>query len=311
MPTLTAPALRAIQRQVGHITVQQLAAAGIGHTARARLVEQKVLQHPHKSVYRVATRTPSLEQRLVGLSLAHPSGFVTGPTGGGYLGLRRMPRSSMIHFCLPHGLRVDLGRSVRLRQSTAIAPADRRVLATGLALASWPRLLFDLSADLSERNLGSVIDQVLSDGHCSMADLGAIARRLCHPRRHGSERFAKVLLERGDRRPAESHPELLVLEGLLSRGVPVQPQMGELTLPNGRRVRLDLAVPDVRWAVEVDVHSSHGELVGTTRDKRRDRQLHRLDWQVEHVTEIDLLDIECLLDELADLYLARCSLRAA
>jgi hypothetical protein len=63
--------------------------------------------------------------------------------------------------------------------------------------------------------------------------------------------------------------------------------------------------------VEIDVHPSHLLLEGATRDKRRDRQLHLIDWQVERVTEIDLLDLEGLCDELAELYHRRCLARAA
>jgi hypothetical protein len=185
------------------------------------------------------------------------------------------------------------------------------VLDNGMIIANWSRLLFDLAADLSPHSLSSVIEQSLHRGDCTMGDLGGIARRLCHPMRPGSELFARTLLARGARAPVESHPELMVLEGLLARGVPVVPQMSELTLPNGRRVRIDLAVPAVRWAVEVDVHPAHLSLLGTTNDKQRDRQLHLIDWQVEHVTELDLLDLPGLLDELVALYLARVCSRAA
>jgi hypothetical protein len=68
-----------------------------------------------------------------------------------------------------------------------------------------------------------------------------------------------------------------------------------------------MAVPSVRWAVEVDVHPDHLLVDGTTKDKQRDRWCHRIDWQVERVTELDLIDVEALCDELADLYRARCA----
>ena len=60
-----------------------------------------------------------------------------------------------------------------------------------------------------------------------------------------------------------------------------------------------------RWAGELDTHPGHGGLWGTSRDNQRDRQLHLVDWQVEHVSPVDMLDIDGLLDELAALYLAR------
>ncbi len=82
--------------------------------------------------------------------------------------------------------------------------------------------------------------------------------------------------------------------------------MQPLQLPNGRSLTVDLAVPAVRWGVEVDVHPGHLLLDGTSRDKWRDRQCHRIGWQVERVTELDLLDLDGICDELAELYELRC-----
>ncbi len=308
---LSAAALQVIVRQVGHITSTQLVKAGTGRTSRARLVHDGVFDQPYKSVYRVATKRPTFEQRLVALSLAHSHGFITGPTLGGYLGVRRMPKASKIHFCMPHPCHVVVPIEVHLRQSTAVTARDRRQLDNSMWVASWPRLLFDLAADLPRRNLLSAIEQVVAEQHATLDDLGAIARRLCHPRRHGSELFAKVLMDRGLRPAVESDPELAVLEGLLARGVPVVPQHQMLHLPNGKSVRIDLAVPDARWGVELDIHPRHGEPWGSARDLQRDRQLHRLDWQVDHIVPVDLLVIEQVLDELAANYFARIAHRPA
>ncbi len=304
MPTFSAETLATMQRQVGHITSKQLAAGGIGKTARERLVDDGVLHHPFKTVYRVAVQRPTFEQVLVAISLAHPTGFITGPTAGGYLGLRRMPRASKIHLCLPHPIRIDEPDGVLLRQSTRIGPFDVRTLENGMRVASWARLLFDLAADLTQANLTSVIDQVLRAGDSSWEELGAISVRLCHPNRPGSDLFVRTLMERGDRKPVDSHPELDVMNGLLARGVPVVPQ-DALRLPNGKRIRIDLAVPAVRWAVEVDIHPAHSQAAGIVSDKQRDRQLHRIDWQVERVTEDDFANPLALFDELAANYRAR------
>ena len=87
-----------------------------------------------------------------------------------------------------------------------------------------------------------------------MEELGAVARRLCHPRRPGSLRFLQSLMIRGDRPAAESHPEVVLGDALRTRGIPVVPQVTGLQLPNGTNIRIDLAVPHLRWAIEIDVH---------------------------------------------------------
>ena len=240
------------------------------------------------------------------MTLGHRRSFITGPTAGAHLGLRRMPRTAQIHLSVPHGRHIEVPTGVLLRQSTSITPADVRALDTGLVIASWPRLLFDLSTDMRPVDQLSVIEQVLRDGHCTVDDLIAIGSRLCHPARPGSAQFEHVLGLRAWGAPVDSHPELVVLRGLLDRGVPVVAQVGDLELPGGFRVRLDLAVPAVRWAIEIDVHPSHERSPGIARDKRRDRALHLAGWQVERVAPDDLAQPARLLDELAELYRRRC-----
>jgi len=305
MATLTADALAVMQRQLGHITAAQLECAGVGRETRRRLVHTAVLERASKSVYRVARHQPTVETRLLTTSLSHPDGFITGPLVAKYLGLRQMPFSAPVHLCLPHGSRTLVPVGVTVRQSTKVTTLDRRTLDNSMVVASWPRLLFDLAADLPPASLLSVIDQTLQRGDCQFDELGAVARRLCHPLRRGSTLFAATLLQRGDRLPVDSHPELIVLEGLLARGIPVETQFQDLRLPNGKSIRIDLSVPSVRWAVELDIHPGHRTPFGPTRDHQRDRQLHLIDWQVEHVTPIDMLDVVGLLDELAELYRAR------
>jgi hypothetical protein len=156
----------------------------------------------------------------------------------------------------------------------------------------------------------SVIEQLIQRKICTIGTLGAMARRLCHPTRPGSERFALSLIGRGERPASESHPELVLAEALRAKGVPVQPQFDDLALPDGSTVRLDLAVPAARWGIEIDVHPDHLLLDGTTRDKRRDRKCHRIGWQIERVTEIDLLDIDGLVEELVELYETRLTAAA-
>jgi hypothetical protein len=307
MTDLTASALATLQRQRGTITVRQLEQAGVGTKARQRLIAARVLVAAGHSVLRIADAPVDLETRMILLCLQHPKGFITGPTGGGYLHLRRMPRVSLVHFSVPHGTRLDVPNYVRLRQSTLIEPTHVRALENGIRIASWERMAFDLAADLPHFDLLSVIEQILHERRCTTEDLLAMARSMCAPRRRGSQEFARVLLHHHGGPPTESHPELRVLSGLLQRGIPVETQIAHLQLPNGRAVRIDMAVPHVRWAVEVDIHPHHLGLVGTTLDKQRDRQLHLIDWQVERVTALDFVDLTTTLDELARLYHLRAA----
>lgn len=305
MSDLTPKALAILRGQHGHATVSQLDAAGVHRRARLRLVDADVLKPVYKSVVRIDSAPETLESRCAALCLSHQSGFVTGPAGGKLLGLRRIPRPEPIHFAVLHGVHLEPQPNVVLRQTTSIKPSDVRRRRDGITTASPARLAFDLAALLSVQDLASIVEQLIHDGHCTMAELASVARRLCHPRRRGSLRFVRSLMERGDRPAAESHPEIVLADALRARGVPVVPQVTGLVLPNGATIRIDLAVPEARWAIEIDVHPDHLFLEGTTRDKRRDRQCHLIGWQIERVTEVDFVDLPGLVDELVALYLAR------
>ena len=305
MSDLTPRALAILRAQHGHATATQLDQAGVHRRARLRLVDLEVLKPVHKSVVRIDSAPRTLEGRCAGLCLGHPSGFITGPTGGKLLGLRRMPKPVPVHFAVPHGVHLDPQLNVVLHQTTSIAPSDVHHRRDGITTASPARLAFDLAAVLNAQDHASIVEQLIREGHCSMDELAAVARRLCHPRRRGSLRFVRSLVERGDRPAAESHPEIVLGDALRARAVPVVPQASSLSLPNGANIRIDLAVPDARWAIETDVHPDHFLLEGTTKDKRRDRQCHLIGWQVERVTELDLVDLASLVDELVALYEAR------
>jgi hypothetical protein len=93
-------------------------------------------------------------------------------------------------------------------------------------------------------------------------------------------------------------------DALLRRGVPIVPQW-ELVLSGEATTHPDLAVPEARWGIELDIFPEHRSVEGAHRDARRMRSRHRGDWQVEPVSELDMLDVEGLADELAALYSER------
>ena len=304
MIDLTPKAFAILRRQHGHASVRQLDDAGVARNARRRLIEGQELISVYRSVLRISSAPLTFESRCVALCLAHSAGFITGPSGGKLISLRRMPAWEPIHLCVLHGTHL-FDDNVVLRQSRKVSPLDVVRMSSGILVASGPRLAFDLARDLSPLDHASVVEQLIQRKMCTMGTLGATARRLCHPTRPGSRTFALTLISRGERPAAESHPEIVLAEALRAKGVPVQPQFRDLDLPDGSRVRLDLAVPTARWGIEIDVHPDHLLLDGTTNDKRRDRKCHRIGWQIERVTEIDLLDLPGLIDELVELYTIR------
>ena len=271
-----------------------------------RLLERNVLRRVTRGVFVAAAAPRTLEQRCAILTATHSDGFVTGPTAGGFADLRRMPRSAPIHFSVRHGVHLESEPGVRYRQTTVLRPIDRFVRKDGIAVASWPRLAFDLAADLGRLDHLSVVQQLIHERRVGVDELIAIDRRLGHPARPGSGRFRGTLLALGERPVNESHPEVVLADALRRRGVPVEHQAKVLRRSEQRSLRVDLAVTPVRWGVELDIHPEHRTVEGAGGDARRRRDMHLVGWQVETVTETDLADVEQIADDLLALYVTRC-----
>ena len=172
-------------------------------------------------------------------------------------------------------------------------------------VASWARLAFDLAADLRQLDHLSVVNQLLHDRRVTAADLAAIDHRLGHPARPGSGVFRRTLESLDGGAPSQSDPEVVLAEALRRRSVPVETQSGVVRAEDGVSLHVDLAVPAVRWGVELDIHPEHRSIEGHAADAGRRRDMHRLAWQVETVTEHDMRNPERLADDLADLYRRR------
>jgi hypothetical protein len=306
IPGLTDAALQWLRDHHDVITSAALDDSGVGRATTRRLVRRGVLQRHQKGVFVASSSRSTLEQRCVALCAAHPAGFVTGPIAGMLLGLRRMPRSAAIHFSVRHGVHLPKVTGVQFRQTTALSPIDRVHRDHGIVTASSVRLAFDLAADLPPLDHLSVLQQLMHEMKVSVDELVAIERRLGHPARPGSGLFRRNLERLAGSSPNESHPEVVLGEALRACGIPIENQTRLVRASNGRTARVDLAVPTVRWGIELDIHPEHRTFDGHASDARRTRDLHALEWQIEPVTEADMADVEKLADELAGLYHARC-----
>ena len=305
MADLPPQTMRWLAAHHGVVTSRTLRDHDVGRSTVIRLVDRGVLCNPAKGVYVLTSSPRTLEQRCSVISAAHPAGFITGPTAGVLSGLRRMPSRSHVHFAVPHGRHLSDDPGVRFRQTTVIWAIDRRTRSDGIIVASWPRLAFDLAANLGALDHLSVVQQLLHEKKVTSEQLVAIDRRLGHPARPGSGVFRRTLESLDGGPPNESHPEVVLSDALRRRAVPVEHQTRLLRASNGRTARVDLSVPDVRWGIELDIHPEHGTSEGLHRDARRRRDFHFIGWQVETVTELDMQDVEALADELARLYHAR------
>lgn len=311
MSELPAVTTRWLAAHHGVITTTTLREHGVGPGTYRRLVAAGSLKLVAKGVLVVASAPVTAEQRMAAMCAAHPSGFITGPTAGMLAGLRRMPKSAPMHMSVRHGVHYPTLPGVQWRQSTVIWEADRVTRDDGITVASWPRLAFDLAADLRPLDHVSVVQQMLHERRVTGEELVAIDKRLGHPGRPGSGTFRRTIVSLEGRPANQSHPEVVLAEALRRWEVPIEHQTRLIRASNGQVFHVDLAVPEFRWGVELDIHPEHRSYEGHAADAERRREMHRLAWQVETVSEHDMRDPDALASDLARLFrLRRASLLA-
>ncbi|MFK8022728.1 MAG: hypothetical protein AB8G26_02085 [Ilumatobacter sp.] len=284
MAHLTPAAHLLFAQQHGVASLSQLVDAGLP----IRRIEHLERRGDIVSVVRGAYRSASVHLdeagRCAALSLAHPHLVVAGPTAGRLWGFRRVGSDLRIHVLAPRNWRASSATWCSVFRTDALDRDDVVHRSDGIRVTTRRRTALDLSRHLtSDDHLLSVIEQAAADGGLRDGDLRAVAVDWAH-RRPWVRRFLSQLDRRLDGAAAESEPEIVVGEGLVRRGVRGLIRQHRLDLPSGRHVRFDLAVPDARFAVEVDVFPTHGDAVGRRRDAQRDRAVAGLDWTVRRIS---------------------------
>ena len=91
--------------------------------------------------------------------------------------------------------------------------------------------------------------------------------------------------------PNESHPEVVLADALRRRDVPGRaPGHASIRAATVSPFRIDLAVPASAGASSSTSTPSTASLEGHAADAERRRELHRLAWQIETVSEHDMRD---------------------
>lgn len=283
MSPIPRPALAWARSHHGLVTREQFDRCGLGERGRQRLLADGLLVPVHRGIYRLASHEPTFEQRCVAACLIGQHVTLSGPTAGRWYGLRK---------CHTEDIHVIADRAVVAQgvhgHRTNLLDATDMATRGPVRLLRPARLLCDLASHLSDADLESVIEQALERNLVSLGALREVGGRFMRSGRNGTRRLAAVMNSRPMWiRPPESDLELRLLRGLAARGLDLTPQY-VVVLDGGRSVRLDMADPDIRLAVEVDHVTWHTDRMQVQRDKRRDRALIRLGWTVLRVTDEDL-----------------------
>jgi very-short-patch-repair endonuclease len=255
---------------------------------------------------RGAYRSPSVPDtelaRCASVCLARPHAAIGGSTAGRIHGFRRVGADRRLHITAPRGTNpITTTPGVITFHTDAFRPEDVIERTDGIRLLTPARTAMDLARLLGPVDLRSVIEQVMHDGRLIEIDMLIVAADFVRYR-PWVRRYMEAVGSRIAGGPAESHPEVLVGEALVRRGVTGLVRQHRLTV--GRRnIRFDFAVPSLRWAIEVDVFPTHAETAGRRADEQRDRATRSIGWDVTRVSrEAYESRFAASMDELAQIH---------
>jgi very-short-patch-repair endonuclease len=311
MPSLSRPLAHTIATRHGAVTKLQLLSDGLSEHSIRRLIGNGTLITLHQHVYRLGTSPDTFELRCAAACLADPHLVVTGIAAGRLWKFRHIPTTELPIVLVEH-FRTSLSAGVIVRRTNRLSNEDIVRRPDAIEVASPPRAWFDCSRDLDDEHFERLTEWML-DKHSRAPTLWRTLRRLNQQGRPGLARAKKVLSQRPNwQKPAGSGLELQVLRALEHAGVPQLTRQHTIRLNNGSVVHPDGALPEVRWAVEVDHVTWHGGRFDAQYDKARDRQLRRIRWCVERVTDAELRDdFHGTIGELAEMYQLRIAMLAA
>lgn len=286
MVHLTRHAHELLARQHGVASTQQLLDTGLSARQLRHLQQSQDLE----LVLRGAYRTPSAPTTELGqcaaVCAARPDVAIAGPTAGRLWGFRRLRPDRRIHVIAPRASNPAIARWVVPYRTDARHDADILQRDDGIRITTRARTAYDLARWLGPDDLLSVIEQAAHDGRLDDSEFLDIAADWLSPRRPWAREFLQTLDRRLPGGPAESHPEVRVAEALGRAGVRGLVRQHCIELPGHGDVRFDLAIPVLRWAIEVDLHPSHRETLGIASDARRDRAAGAIGWMTSRVSDV-------------------------
>ncbi len=292
MPHLSAALTQQVVVRHGIVSKDELIADGFTQHSIRRLVDHRTIEAIHQGVYRMTTSPDTFEQRCAAACLADQSVVITGRAAGQLWDFRHVGSSTV-----PIALVED---------EDIVERSD------GIRIASPPRTWFDCARDLTDERFEMLTEWVL-DHHAQVPTLWRTVQRLNQQGRPGLARVRRVFSARSVwQKPAGSGLELKVLRALELAGVPELVRQHPIKLPDGSVVHPDGALPDLRWAVEIDHVTWHGGRFDAQYDKGRDRKLRKVRWQVERITDAELRDdFTGTIAEVAEMYQLRARSNAA
>jgi very-short-patch-repair endonuclease len=274
--------LEKIRHQHGVIGRRQLHESfGWSASKISRARRQGILVDVTANVLRIASAPDTFELRCMALQLhLDDRCFLSSTTAGRLYGLRSMP-TAPIRATIPEATRRVCPPWAELARSSWFGDEDFARRPDALIVATPLRMLFGLAATLRPFRFARAAEDAWN---LQLITPEEAAEYLDQHRCRGKngvdtmERWLDGVT--GRIRPAQSGLEQLLIECLVTVGLPEPQRQHPLALPNGETIHLDIAWPHVRLAVEPGAARWHGGALQQRRDHARDRACSEQDWHV-------------------------------
>jgi very-short-patch-repair endonuclease len=239
------------------------------------------LERVRRGVYRIAGTPPTWEQDVMAAVLAIPASRASHRTAARLFGLEAFT-ADLVEVTVQS--RQHSRRDGVVVHETAIVGPVHGQIVRGIPCMSVARTLCDLTASLDRWTVEHAVDESLRKRLVTRGQLLEVFTALQHPGRRRSTVMLRILDARATGlRPGDSHPEVRVTKLLIAAGLPRPVQQHELRV-NGRTIRIDLAYPELRVAIEYDGWEFHSTRSSFDHDRARANELELRGWIVLRFT---------------------------
>lgn len=287
------------------VGVRQLEALGVSRQSVDVAVRRGLVERVVRGVVGLPRHWETVEGRAMALHLAaHGRGFVSGVTAGRLHGLRRMPEVPVTYTLGQTTARMVVPSWGRLVRTSWPDDAPRPERPDTLAVASPLRTLFELAGTFGDRRFRRAAEDAWHLGLVTPDAAAAYLQRVRRRGRTGVARFERWLDAVGER-PAASGLEQLLADLAVAAGLPEPVRQHPLQLRSGVTIHLDLAWPEVRFALEPGHSWWHGGDRAQRLDQDRDRQCAELGWMVARFDETVWRRRSLVTEQIGRMYRAR------
>ena len=271
---------------LGIATDARLVGAGVSGRSIRRRIAAGAWDRPAPGVVRLWDVPGTDQDVLVAIALGPGGTLASHQTAARLHGIGGFDAPPRPHVTVPRGHRYLLDHDVAVIHTTTRLVREP-VTVGEVPTTPVPRTLRDLAAsrDVGRRLLHRSVRDVLRDGLATPEELlveaeprGPGRRRL----REAVELEVHVAGQRTESRLERVWSDVLLEDGLT--GFTTQHDVRDA----GRSVRLDIAWPALKVAIEVDGARFHADALATAADAERTRWLEARGWTVVRVTAADL-----------------------